>query len=392
MSDRTFLRAGAALTALLLAGLGGCSDKTQPVAPAPDELTVLDARTAPALGVEPFTVYNQNVYEGGETAPLFSIDLSNIPLLLTTTNTFWGQVKDSRIPERMAAVVSEIADHRPELVGLEELFQMAVVDATTGHVLDGEDPLASIMGDIAARGLPYEVVRVDTLTSVTLPMAIDFTTFQIQKVLMVTDRLAVLRRTDVAVTGSTAGVYAAHIQLTPDITVKRGWVRVDADHRGVPYHLVVTHLEGQSAAPVQALQTAELLSSVVSGLDGVTIITGDFNSDASGGPGDPAWTPTYQTLLDGGFTDAWLQSGQPRHDQGLTCCHAVDLRDPWPGTFDQRLDLVMVRDARNRSNSGKVSGSMSFDILGTGPSDQTPHGLWISDHAGVLAGLRLPTR
>jgi endonuclease/exonuclease/phosphatase family metal-dependent hydrolase len=392
MSDRTFLRAGAAVAALLLAGLGGCTDRTQPVVATPDQVTALDARAAPALDVDAFTVYDQNAYLGGDTGPLFTIDLSNIALLLATTNTFWGQVKDSRVPERMAALVDQIAEHRPDLVGLEEVFQMAVVDATTGQVIDGADLLASIVGEIQARGLPYELVRAKLNTSVTLPMAVDFGTGTITKALVVTDRIAVLRRTDVDVMGSTDGTYAAHIPLTPDITVTRGWIRVDTERKGVPYHLFVTHLETQSAAPVQAQQTAELLNSITYGLDGVTVITGDLNSNAAGGPGDPAWTPTYQTIVDAGFTDAWLQSGQPRHDQGLTCCHADDLRDPWPGTFYQRIDFVLVRDARNRSNSGKVSGSMSFDILGAGPSDQTPNGLWLSDHAGVLAGLRLPSR
>jgi endonuclease/exonuclease/phosphatase family metal-dependent hydrolase len=224
-------------------------------------------------------------------------------------------------------------------------------------------------------------------------MEIDFTTGQIKKVVVVTDRIAVLRRTDVDVTNVTDGTYAAVIPLTPDITVRRGWIRVDLERNGVPYHVIATHLETQGAVPIQTAQAAELANSVASGLDGVTILAGDFNSDAAGGPGDPQWTPTYQSLLDAGFTDAWVQAGGAAHDPGFTCCHDTDLRDAYPGTFDQRIDFVLVKDARNTSHSGKVSGAMSFDILGTRRADQTStHGLWYSDHAGVLAGLRLPKR
>ena len=392
MSNCTVLRAGTAVTALLLAGLAGCTDRTQPLTPTPDQVTAADAVWGSGVEGEAFTVYQQNAYLGGDTDPLFSIDLSDIPLLLTTTNTFWAQVKDSHVPERMAALVNQIADHRPDFVTLEEVFQMAVVDATTGQVLDGADLLASIMGEIQRRGLPYELVQAKSNTSVTLPMSVDFTTGTVTKVLMATDRIAVLRRTDMDVTAVTEGTYGADIPLAPGVTVTRGWIRVDTERKGVPYHLVATHLETQTTPQVQALQTAELLNSVTAGLDGVTVIAGDLNSDAAGGPGDPSWTPTYQTLVDGGFTDAWVQSGQPRHDQGLTCCHADDLRDPWPGTLYQRIDFVLVRDAQNRSKSGKVSGSMREEILDTQPSDRTPGGQWLSDHAGVLAGLMLPKR
>ena len=379
--------------ALLLAALGGCTDVTSPVTPTLSDAPGMDVIETSPFDTDPFLVYNQNAYLGGDTGPLFTIDLSNIPLLLATTNTFWGQVTESYVPERMAAIADQIARHRPHIVSLEEVFQMAVVDATNGQVLDGADLLASLLGEIQARALPYELAMENKLTSVTLPMTVDFTTGQITKVLVVTDRIAVLRRTDVDVTGVTDGTYAATIPLTPDITVRRGWIRVDVDRNGVPYHVIGTHLETQGAVPIQTAQAAELANSVAAGLDGVTILAGDFNSDASGNPTDPQWTPTYQSLLNAGFTDAWAQAGGSAHDPGLTCCHDGDLRDPPPASFDQRIDFVLVKDSRNKSRSGKVSGAMSFQILGTRRADRTsPHHLWDSDHAGVLAGLRLPKR
>lgn len=382
-----------AAVALLLAALGGCTDVNSPVTPLPSDAPRFDKIESSPLDTDPFLVYNQNAYLGGDTGPLFVIDLSNIPLLLATTNTFWAQVTDSYVPERMAALADQIARHRPHIVSLEEIFQMAVVDATNGQVLDGADLLASLMGVIQARGLPYELAMENKLTSVQLPMSVDFTTGQITKALIVTDRIAVLKRTDVDVTGVSDGTYGATIHIDPDITVRRGWIRVDVDHNGVPYHVIGTHLETQAAVPIQTAQAAELANSVAAGLDGVTILSGDFNSDASGDPSDPQWTSTYQSLLNAGFTDAWEQAGGPAHDAGLTCCHDGDLRDPSTSGFDQRIDFVFVKDARNKSQSGKVTGAMSFQILGTQQADRTsPHDLWYSDHAGVLAGLRLAKR
>lgn len=393
MFTRTSPRASALVAALLLAGLAACTDFTDPTSPGLNETSGMNTLGDLKLDADPFLVYSQNAYLGGDTGPLFTIDLSNIPLLLATTNTFWAQVAESYAPERMARIADQIDAQRPHVVGLEEVFQMAVVDATNGQVVDGADLLASLLGEIQARGLPYELARENKLTSVTLPMEIDFTTGQIKKVVVVTDRIALLRRTDVPAVSITDGTYAATIPLTPDITVTRGWIRMDTDRNGVPYHVIATHLETQGARPVQAAQAAELANSVAAGLDGVTILAGDFNSDATGDANDPQWTPTYQSMIDAGFTDTWLQAGGSSTEEGLTCCHDVDLREAYPGTFDQRIDFVLAKDSRNKSQSGKLNGAVSFQILGTADADRTAtHGLWMSDHAGVLAGLRLPKK
>src|SRR5262245_1301342 len=55
--------------------------------------------------VPPFEVYTQNVYLGGDTGPLFRLDLTNIPAVLAATNAFWTQVQATAAPERMAAIV-----------------------------------------------------------------------------------------------------------------------------------------------------------------------------------------------------------------------------------------------------------------------------------------------
>ena len=76
----------------------------------------------------------------------------------------------------------------------------------------------------------------------------------------------------------------------------------------------------------------------------------------------------------GGFADGW-----PGAD-GLTCCHAVDLHNPNP-TLTKRIDLVLTRGALE---------TVSAEVLGDAAADRTPSGLWPSDHAGVVATLRLP--
>jgi endonuclease/exonuclease/phosphatase family metal-dependent hydrolase len=216
-------------------------------------------------------------------------------------------------------------------------------------------------------------------SSVTLPLSPTL-------LLQTNDQLGVLRRSDVEVTATTQGTYAATFTLGP-VTLKRGWMRVTTELEGTPYHLVNTHLETQRLAPVQAAQAAELVGSVMAGLEGVTVLAGDLNSDAAH-PGAPSWTPTYDAMIAAGFTDAWEKSGNGNR-AGFTCCQAVDLRNP-VSQLDERIDFVLVRDTRAPGRSG-LPGSVRLEIVGEERGDLTPAtGLWRADHAGLVATLRLP--
>jgi hypothetical protein len=82
----------------------------------------------------------------------------------------------------------------------------------------------------------------------------------------------------------------------------------------------------------------------------------------------------YGVLQAGGFVDAWSDG------IGLTCCHAVDLHDPSP-TLTKRIDLVLTRGGFE---------TVVAEVVGQEPGDRTPSGLWPSDHAGVVATLRVP--
>lgn len=266
-------RAPLALTLSLLV-FAGCADDA---VLAPSGALSAD-RAAAAPGA--FRVYSQNAYLGGDTDPIFGLDFTDLPAVIAATTTFWDEVRASRIPERAAAIVDEIEESRPHLVGLQEVTRFRVRDlAAGGAVVDGVDMLAAILDEIGRRGLPYELARAQTTTTVTLPLSPT-------RLLETGDQLAVLRRTDVEVADGAQGHYGAAFSLGP-VTLRRGWVRVTVAHEGVPYHFVNTHLETQRLAPVQAAQATELIGSVTAGLDEVTVIAGDLNSDAAN-PGAPS--------------------------------------------------------------------------------------------------------
>jgi endonuclease/exonuclease/phosphatase family metal-dependent hydrolase len=346
----------------------GCSDLNRPIGPD------VGSASAVSQGLDPLTVYDQNVYLGGDTDPIFSLDFTNLPAVIAAANVFWSQVGASRIPERAAGFADEIAARRPHLIGLQEASQFAVLDmAAGGAVVATADLLASIQDEIARRGLPYEVVRVQDNTSVTLPLSPTL-------LLRATDRIAALRRTDVDVTASASGNYAATFTLGP-VTLKRGWIRLSAEYGGKSYNFITTHLETQRLAPVQAGQATELIQSVTAGLAGLTIVTGDLNSDAAN-PGAPSWTPTYDAMIGAGFTDLWIHGHGRRI--GYTCCEAPNLMNA-ESILDERIDFVLARDARPENG---LQGETHLEIVGEEQTDRTLSGLWRADHAGLVAEVR----
>jgi hypothetical protein len=106
---------------------------------------------------------------------------------------------------------------------------------------------------------------------------------------------------------------------------------------------------------------------------------GDFNVDPASL--ELPLRVTYQLLINAGFSDAWRQLNPS--DPGFTCCQDANLLNP-NSALSFRPDLVLTR--------GAVSVE-DIKLVGDKPSDRTPSDphLWPSDHAGLLATLRILT-
>lgn len=77
-----------------------------------------------------------------------------------------------------------------------------------------------------------------------------------------------------------------------------------------------------------------------------------------------------------GFRDAWSAAGNDPA-RGATCGQAADLANP-SSSLRERIDYVLVRDAE----------VLDCRVVGAEEADRSvPHGLWPSDHAGVVARL-----
>ena len=154
------------------------------------------------------------------------------------------------------------------------------------------------------------------------------------------------------------------------MNILRSWVSVDVTfYNGDKVRVVSTHLEALSPI-IQELQADELLNGI-GNTDIPIVFIGDFNSNANG-----TGTQTYTKLKNAGFIDAWTIKGK---GNGFTCCQADDLLNQ-DSSLTARIDLMMFR------GDFKVK---DIELVGNSQNDRTISGLWPSDHAGVVATLKL---
>ena len=95
-----------ALALILSAGIA-CTEADSPTEP---NLSVVSQQSG--TQARGFTVYTQNLFLGGDTGPLFSLDFGDpagLPEVIQETGAFYADVLASGIPERAVEFVDVIA-------------------------------------------------------------------------------------------------------------------------------------------------------------------------------------------------------------------------------------------------------------------------------------------
>ncbi len=319
------------------------------------------------------TVMTQNLYLGTDLNPIFAAP--SLPALFAAVGAGWTQVQANDFPARAQAIADEIAAAKPDLVGLQEATLYRTDVPPDGPATPAEtvayDFIGILVNALAERGLSYEPVSTFSGTDVELPAGLP-PTLDVR----FTDRVSLLvrkgrRKHHLKLSSAQSGTYPTTLTIPTvagAVTAMRGWASVDVKTRGEKFRFITTHLEAFSPL-VRNPQTAELLAGPAD-TNLPVVAVGDFNS---GPGGDPT---AYGILLAGGLSDSWPGALGP----GLTCCHATDLHNP-NATLTKRIDLVLTRGGFK---------TLSADVVGEDPADRTASGLWPSDHAGVVATLRLP--
>lgn len=394
-----------AALALLTVGAPDTLAAPRPAAPAAK-------KPAPPPGKPDITVMTRNLYVGADI--LVVAGAEDLADFLARAREFILGVAATDFPERAHALAAEIAEKKPHVVGMQEVYDFKLNGANTGAA-----PFVNYLDELLAaleqHGAHYRVAARVKNADITTPA--DLTGDGAPDGLVsVVDHDVILVRGDLpAAAVPLATIYpgcrasldgcnfnfVASVDLpVGSINFERGFVAAQVLVGGKPYIVFNTHLEVQTPDPdnpfstiVQAIQATELKSVVDAVPPGPTVIvTGDFNSapedpiqQVPSGlqpPLPPTIHPPYRQFTAGvnyfgaplgpAHFDAWtLRPGNPL---GLTCCQEADLLNPWSVLYN-RIDLVFSRE---------LPSGVKANVVGNSPDDRTPSGLWPSDHAGVV--------
>jgi endonuclease/exonuclease/phosphatase family metal-dependent hydrolase len=332
------------------------------------------------------TVLTRNFYLGADLTPAMAA--GNPGDFTAAVSRILETIAMNNFSERAEALAAEIVEERPQLVGLQEVYNFTFNGSNGAPPF--RDHLADLLAALQARGVKYQVAAVVSNINLQLPFG--------GNQIGVLDRDVILARSDVTTEVIDFGEACKrsedgcnyHVVATipnpldpewPPISVERGFVGIAA---GLPDGQVIsfvnTHLEIREVGPfglLQAMQARELLENL-GNLNGPVILVGDFNSD----PRDPVQSsivPPYTQLVTAGYADAWLEH-RPDNPNGFTCCQNEALFNPQSALYE-RIDLVLTSEAPRK---------VKVDLVGNQVPDKTyPSGLWPSDHAGVAARLTL---
>jgi endonuclease/exonuclease/phosphatase family metal-dependent hydrolase len=326
--------------------------------------------TAEAKDKRDLTVMTRNLYVGASLTPVGTAT-TEFGFLLAVA-TIYQEVQFTDFPARADAIAAEIEANDPDVIALQEVTTWTSTGPGAPPSLDF---LAILRQKLADRGLSYSVAATSNNANVgpvplllcSGPFLSCFLTLQDHDVILVNDSSPGLHTFNPQI-----GRYVAqHVQVTPagPLSFNRGWASIDGTLDGKAFRFVTTHLEIEDSPAIQEAQAREFLAGPAKA-GGAVIAAGDFNSAADG-----STTTTYANLTKAYFRDAWdTDPGDP----GYSCCQSDTLTNQ-TSAFASRIDLVLTHGASSALDA-KLVGDLPFQA--TAP-------LWPSDHAGLIATIRL---
>lgn len=330
------------------------------------------------------SVVTQNVYYGTEfDAVIEAVSLGDPEAIVGAVTRAWAEIRANDFASRADAIANGIALHRPDFIGLQEaaLYRVqspsdAFTESPTPATEVALDYAQMVIDALARRGLAYERVASVESLDVELP-GLDDEGAALQDV-RITDRDVLLARRDLAAEGIAlldprSGLFANAVVLESGIAIRSGWVSIDANVAGRLVRIVSTHL-ASGVEDVQRAQAVELLAGPLAGAE-AAVLVGDLNSDALGGAGPDA-TATYADLVSAGLSDAWSDAHPT--ETGATWGRAGDLATDDP-TLTERIDVALAKGPLDVLEAERIGANLADRV----------HGLWPSDHAGVVARFAL---
>ena len=338
-------------------------------------------------------VMTRNLYLGADLGPAIAAPTPG--QAYTAVGDIYENMQDMNFNARAKLLANEIEADQPELIGLQEVSIWRRDDVVDGNPTPDStevvyDYLELLMDELDRRGLKYTRAVVQQEADLEFPADVRGPTNNsapdgvpdFEGRLTMRDVILVKKGVKVKDTGS--GNYSSNVFVNTGafgtVTVIRGytWADVVVKENTKKFRFVNTHLESFNAYFRNAQATELIGGSGVTNVSTPIVLVGDLNSDPDDDSIDPAGVPTansaaYETVIAGGFTDYGVEVN--------TCCWGEDLRDDPPAAFTSRGSTTCSARARSRSSTSK--------LIGDDPDNRTGTELWPTDHAGVVAKLKV---
>jgi hypothetical protein len=326
------------------------------------------------------TVMTRNLNQGTDLAGIASAQ--SLTDVLSGVEKEWANVVASDIPARITALVAEIQQAQPDVIGLQEVSLWR--EQTTSDIILGKfepnatqvvyDFLEMLQTQLTAAGLPYTAVSTSTNFDVEAPLP-DAESANGLADIRITDRDVILVRTPLAGQFSEPanGHYASQRTVNTiagPVTFTRGWASIDyRDDARRTARIFNSQLEADDPAwpaDVQHAQGNEALGLIeASPHPVIALVDTSFAVDASASAIYQAWAQGLTDVL------AAKQPAKPAVVEG------ADVSAPQPAL---RTGLIFTKGAWKSDAVGLV-GDRPFS------GDTAPR--WASDQIGVTAKLSL---
>lgn len=411
MNHRKLFHPRAATVALIAAGLAAFAAPTVAQAAKPEGQV---------------KVMSRNIYLGADLTPALEADGGTE--LAIEAQGIWNDVHSTLPAKRAKLQAKEIAEAKPDLVGLQEVaiwrgdLTPPTQDGPVTPATEVEfDFLQALMDELKKQGAKYKVVRQQKEFDAEIPLAgyapgcgcpgdgrLTMRDVVLARKGEVTTKFDYSQRfRNPLVIEDVAGISGF------DLEVSRGFIAMDVDVRGTDFRFVNTHLEAfdntaklaQAEELVQGLP-AEQGPANPNAVDTPVVLVGDLNSDneivedEGDTPQHQADELPYAAVVDGGLEERSFDGVEEDaiDDALYSCCFGAELIDEAPATaladIDHTVDHVMVSD--DDHGDGVDPNSNDVELVrssqtGNDPAEFNRFGRWASDHLGVVSVLQFPT-
>jgi endonuclease/exonuclease/phosphatase family metal-dependent hydrolase len=331
--------------------------------------TLAAVPTAASAAKNDVTVMSRNLYLGTDLIPpALAPNLDELKKRVTQAQR---NVEATNFPTRAKRIAAEIAKRKPDLVGLQEVTRYRTGPQDGGVNASNElyDWMKSLQKELGKRKQRYKIVVRTTVADVEVPSA-ENTDLRIT----IGDAILARKGKRIKLSNVRTGSYDQTLKLTlangQAVDFARTWESVDGRVAGRRFRFVNTHLEA-FGDDIRTAQAKELVSQAPSTRP--TILVGDLNSDPNEASPPGA---AFDAVAAAGFRSAFSQKVQTSGFNEL-------VNDPDTSGLTRHIDHILYRGTGFKSIKPRVVGNTTAEKI---------NGLWPSDHAGVVATLRVPKK